>query len=272
MGRIAFGFVVLFALNVCFGQSTQSAVTPLLHAHAHNDYEHEHPLFDALANGYCSVEADVHLINGQLHVAHDKYRAMLAPTLEKLYLEPLAKRARENGGRIYRDGPASIYLLIDIKTEAEATYAKVREVLMRYPELITTFDDGGKMNRRAVTVIMTGGRARKTMEGEKVHYAAYDGKIGEDVNSDASTAFMPWLSGDWKASFKWDGEGAMPESEKKKLGDLVAKAHARLRLLRLWGAPDNVATWIELRSAGVDLINTDDLAGCREFLLSSKSP
>src|SRR5438128_1656766 len=31
--------------------------TPLLHAHAHNDYEHTHPLFDALEQGFCSVEA-----------------------------------------------------------------------------------------------------------------------------------------------------------------------------------------------------------------------
>ena len=36
-------------------------VVPLPNAHAHNDYEHKRPLFDALDHGFCSVEADVFL-------------------------------------------------------------------------------------------------------------------------------------------------------------------------------------------------------------------
>ena len=31
----------------------------LIHAHAHNDYEHARPLLDALDHGFCGVEADV---------------------------------------------------------------------------------------------------------------------------------------------------------------------------------------------------------------------
>ena len=45
--------------------------TPLVHAHAHNDYEHKRPLFDALEQGFCSVEADVWLVEGKLLVAHE---------------------------------------------------------------------------------------------------------------------------------------------------------------------------------------------------------
>ena len=40
--------------------------TPLIRAHAHNDYEHTRPLFDALDHGFGSVEADVHLVDGRL--------------------------------------------------------------------------------------------------------------------------------------------------------------------------------------------------------------
>ena len=43
----------------------------LTNAHAHNDYEHTHPLADALEQGFCSIEADIHLVNGKLLVAHD---------------------------------------------------------------------------------------------------------------------------------------------------------------------------------------------------------
>src|SRR5207237_4622701 len=45
--------------------STMAAV-PLIHAHAHNDYEHTRPLLDALDHGFCSVEADIHLVDGKL--------------------------------------------------------------------------------------------------------------------------------------------------------------------------------------------------------------
>ena len=45
---------------------------PLPAAHAHNDYWHERPLHDALERGFCSVEADVFLVDGQLLVGHAK--------------------------------------------------------------------------------------------------------------------------------------------------------------------------------------------------------
>jgi hypothetical protein len=45
-------------------------IVPLANAHAHNDYEHKRPLFDALDNGFTSVEADVFLVDGKLLVGH----------------------------------------------------------------------------------------------------------------------------------------------------------------------------------------------------------
>src|SRR4051812_35240043 len=98
-------------------------VKPLTNVHAHNDYEHTRPLFDALDNGFCSVEADIHLVDGKLLVAHDSKEVRPDRTLQSLYLDPLRKRAKQNGGRIYAKGPVSIILLIDIKTDATPTYA-----------------------------------------------------------------------------------------------------------------------------------------------------
>lgn len=40
-------------------------------AHSHYDYEHEHPLFDALSFNFKSIEADVYGIEDSLFVAHD---------------------------------------------------------------------------------------------------------------------------------------------------------------------------------------------------------
>ena len=77
-----------------------AAVTPLPHAHAHNDYEHARPLLDALAHGFCSVEADVFLRDGRLLVAHTPLDLKPERTLERLYLDPLRQRVRANGGQM----------------------------------------------------------------------------------------------------------------------------------------------------------------------------
>src|SRR5256885_2951300 len=53
--------------------------------HAHNDYEHPHPLFDALDAGARSVEADVFLVNGKLLVAHSWVDVRPERSLQSLY-------------------------------------------------------------------------------------------------------------------------------------------------------------------------------------------
>ena len=108
-------------------------VTPVKNAHAHNDYQHTRPLFDALDQGFNSVEADVFLVDGKLW---SDIRALdLKPdrTLESLYLDPLRERIRANGGKVYRDGPP-FWLLVDVKTEAKSTYAALHDVLARYAD------------------------------------------------------------------------------------------------------------------------------------------
>jgi hypothetical protein len=59
----------------------------------------------------------------------------------------------------------------------------------------------------------------------------------------------------------------MPEGERVKLLDLVDRAHAQGRRIRFWAIPDRPEAWGELLKAGVDLINTDDLAGLQAFLI-----
>ena len=111
---------------------------PLLRAHSHNDYEHARPLQDALDRGFCSIEADVYLVEGRLLVAHDRKDVVPSRTLTALYLEPLRERVRRNDGRVFRRGPAMI-LLVDVKSEASATYAALHSELEKYADMLTTF-------------------------------------------------------------------------------------------------------------------------------------
>ena len=150
--RFPFAFVLTLAVA-----ATGADTPPLKQAHAHNDYEHARPLFDALERGFCSIEADVYLIEGKLLVAHDRKDVKPERTLASLYLEPLQQRVRQNGGRVFRDGPGLI-LLVDIKSEAEPTYAALHTELAKYSEMLTRFSGEG-IRRGAVTVIGGGDSA-----------------------------------------------------------------------------------------------------------------
>jgi hypothetical protein len=238
---------------------------PLVRAHAHNDYEHKRPLLDALDHGFCGVEADIHLVDGKLLVAHDRDKVSPERTLEALYLDPLRERAKANGGRVHPNGP-DVMLLIDIKSGAEPTYAVLRVVLKGYAEILTEFSVN-QTRTNAVTVVVSGNRPRETMAKEAHRYAAYDGRLA-DLGSTATPGFIPLISDNWASHFQWRGTGPLADAEREKLRHLVRTAHREGRRFRFWGAPDTPEVWKEFYEAGVDLINTDNLAGLREFLLN----
>ena len=51
MKKLLAGMLVVMAVASGRGQTVTNSPKPLLRAHAHNDYEHKHPLFDALEQG-----------------------------------------------------------------------------------------------------------------------------------------------------------------------------------------------------------------------------
>ncbi len=265
--RSLLSFVLFAIFNSGMGAAAADA-PPLIRAHAHNDYEHPRPLLDALACGFGSIEADVHLVDGGLLVAHERKAVQPARTLEALYLDPLRERVRQNGGRVYRGGP-TIILLIDVKSEATATYGALHDLLKNYAEMLTVFRDGGT-TPGAITVIVSGSRAPGVMAAQSLRYAAMDGRI-DDLAGQTAPAFIPLVSDNWQKVFTWRWTGPMPAEDARKLKNLVEQAHAQGRQLRFWNTPDTPAAWSLLYEAGVDLINTDQLVGLQEFLRGRKS-
>ncbi len=263
--QISHAALVLLASALLTGL-TQAQPVPLPRAHAHNDYQHERPLLDALDHGFCSIEADIHLVEGELLVAHDRDEVQPGRTLQTLYLDPLRERIRQNEGWVYPGGP-SVILLIDIKSEAEATYAVLRRVLRQYADILTIFTPE-TLDKGPVTAIISGNRPRATMEAEAVRYAAYDGRLDDlDAASPAPATFIPLVSSNWIKIARWYGAKDMPERERRRLHEVVEKAHAQGRKIRFWATSDNPVVWRELYEAGVDLLNADDLDGLRDFLL-----
>ena len=263
--------VCSLSLLSCASQPTVAPVTPLAQAHAHNDYRHDRPLHDALDHGFTGVEADIFLVEGDLYVAHDRHEITPERTLRRLYLDPLRERVRQNAGRVYPDGP-QVTLLIDFKSEAVSTYRVLDRVLTEYRDIFTSFGPSGRTDK-AVLAVISGNRPYEMMASQEVRYAGYDGRLA-DLQSQASADFMPLISDRWGAHFTWAGVGEMPDTERGKLREIVRTVHQKGRRVRFWATPDNPspareALWRELVSAGVDMLNTDDLEGLQEFLLAN---
>jgi hypothetical protein len=261
--------LLLFQANV-WGAVSPDTVTVPHPAHAHNDYMHEHPLFDALENGFRSIEADVFTQGDSLYVAHDRKDIKPGRTLRELYLEPLMEYISEDEKTIY-DSAYPLILLIDIKDDALTTYSLLDRILNDYREILCKLTPEGYV-RGSVMVIVSGNRPIEYMMQQTQRFAFMDGRM-EDLSEEYPPLLMPLISDRWTKYFSWMGKGDMPEKERTQFRLYVQRAHENGQLIRFWATPDipgkeREAVWTELLEAGVDLINTDDLGGLRVFLLA----
>jgi hypothetical protein len=241
-------------------------LSPLEHAHAHNDYVHARPLLGALELGFNSIEADVYLVNGQLLVAHNRDSVDTQRTLEALYLAPLRAYVQQHGGRAY-PGVQPLTLLIDVKSDSEATYASLDSLLRRYADLFTIFA-GDVVIQGPVIAVISGERAIGAMRKARVRFAGVDGRLADLRQSlPATRALMPLVSDSWDHITKWKGDGVAPVTIRRDLERVVTLAHRQGKRIRFWGTPDNEAVWQLLLDARVDLIGADDLDALRTFLI-----
>ncbi len=245
--------------------SARAAVVPLPQAYSHNDYKQARPLEDALDRGFCSVEADVHLRGDELFVAHTGGEIKPGATLRTLYLDPLLKRVRANGGRVYPGGPTFV-LMVEFKSGGEESWPVLKKMLEPYAEMLTAFTPE-LTEHGAVTVVITGHTPDALLRAEKRRLAGLDGGYG-DRNSEEPTLY-PVISASWGSRFEWRG-GRMDSAERARLDRAVKDAHGHARLIRFWGIPDREETWALLRDAGVDLINTDHIERLKKFLLAPR--
>lgn len=238
----------------------------LIHAHAHNDYEHPRPLLDALDHGFHSVEADIWLVDGKILVAHDE--GEWKGTFEDLYLDPLQARVREHGS-VHGDG-APFLLWIDLKDGSPELNKELEELLAQYP-MLTVFTDT-EITEGPVTAILTGDAESKTRHLARfpARRVCRDGThTPEDPSADNR---WRWVALRWGSYFDWRGEGELPQDERAKLLDLVGNIHAKGRKLRFWGNPDKESYWNLALETGIDLINTDRLEDLENFLAKKPAP
>ncbi len=246
-------YLLLTAILVAFGFCPAQTIHP--NAHAHNDYEHQRPLLDALHNGFRSVEADIHLIDGELYVSHSKPKRSEARTLQALYLNPLDSLVQLHA---ITHSANSIILLIDIKTDATRTLEKLIGVLKNYPALFPPKAPGS-----IIQVVISGNRDYDMII--RTEGVFIDGRPG-DLGKEYSANKMPLISDHFGNWMHWNGKGTPNASELQQIRSLAERVHAEDKKLRLWAIPDTEQAWGVLLDAGVDLINTDRLEDLHEFL------
>ena len=149
--------------------------------HSHNDYWRQVPLYDALAAGCNSVEADVWLSGDDLFVGHIKKSLTKERTLESLYINPLisiltnqnkpsqvtttnetsstvaSPSTTQLNGVFYNNPEIPLTLLIDMKTDGASTFPAVLEHLepLRSRGWLTHFN-GTAVVPGLITVVGTG--------------------------------------------------------------------------------------------------------------------
>jgi hypothetical protein len=215
-----------------------------------------------------SVEADIFLRHGQLRVAHTVLGIRKRKTLKNLYLEPLRKRIKEQGGKVYSKGPMEFELMIDLKDGGPDMMLALKKQLLEYQDILTIYT-GGKKVPGAVRVILSGGQNPRDYRLDDPRVYSSDGGLPLfDTTLDSS--LVPRVSTSYRGQLKWRGRGPIPPDEKQKLQQMMAHAKQYGRKSRLWATPNKEAIWKEQLDAGQYWINVDDLARFRKFYLAYK--
>ena len=251
-----FKLITIVFIVINFNLSAQPQQYTVANAHSHNDYEKEFPFWNAYSNGFGSMEADIFLLNNELYVAHDTIQLKLIRTLDSLYLLPLQHCINKNKGFVYSDNKRQLQLLIDIKTETGSTLKKLVEKLKSYPTII---------NNRSVKIVITGNRPEPSQFSSYPAYILFDGELNKDYSGNALKRIV-MMSDNLKRYSLWNGDGMLPEQDRKKISDAINKSHKLNKKVRFWNAPDNINSWSQLINLDVDFINTDKISGLAMFL------
>ncbi len=240
-----------------------------IHSHAHNDYEHDRPLLDALDNKFYSVEADFWMMNGIIVVAHDKKEKAsdYAGTLKELYLDPLQKLVDKKGS-VHGDG-IPFYLWLDIKDGGDEVRPVLHKLLKQY-SMLSTFTDE-KVERRPVTAILTGDAKSKSayVDEYSKRWACRDSNYYDKKDPKADRKWR-WYALKWSNYVKWYGKEPIRPEELKKWKTIVDDIHAKGRKVRFYAVPDNKMYWQKALEVGVDQINTDKLDKLNAYLKTVK--
>lgn len=232
----------LFAFANLWAQNTISG-------HSHNDYEQKRPLSTAFEAKMGSIEADVHLVNHNLYVAHDADEINPSNALDNLYLKPLAKMVRKK--KAY-----PMVLLIDIKSRADSTLDEIIKQIAHYSTFI-------KANS-PIQFVISGNRPNPEKWSSYPRFIQFDGRPSENYTPEQWQRIG--MVSESFGKYSKLGQKDIPQETFVKMKTTVDAVHAQNKKIRFWATPDSKDVWQALAKMGVDFINTDRPTALRIFL------
>ncbi|KAI0125366.1 PLC-like phosphodiesterase [Xylariales sp. AK1849] len=254
--------------------------------HSHNDYWRPLPFWSALSAGAVSIEADVWLYDGTLHVGHEQSALTNERTLDSLYIQPILEvlRRQNPNSTFVTNAPTkngvydtssgqTLYLFIDVKTDGSMAWPYVVEALapLRDAGYLTTFN-GTAVVSGPVTVIGTGNAPLNQVQGVSPRDYFWDAQIPtlNTTFSNITKEVSPIASTDFASQFGEVRSKGFNSTQLALLQTQVKTAHAKGILVRYWDQPGwpigtRNAIWRELWDEGVDILNVDDLEAISNF-------
>lgn len=254
--------------------------------HSHNDYWRAIPFYSALSVGAISVEADVWLKNGTLHVGHEESALTAERTFDSLYIQPILSvlRAQNPNSSYVSDPPTkngvydtsggqTLYLFVDLKTDGPTTFPVVVKALepLRSAGYLTTFNGSG-ITSGPVTVIGTGNTPLNQVQGISPRDYFYDAPLPtlNSTFSNITSLVSPIASTSFSSQFGAVRNVTFNATQEALLKEQIKTAHGKGILVRYWDQPGwPVGTrngiWRKLWNEGADLLNVDDLEGAANF-------
>lgn len=222
--------------------------------HSHNDYTHTIPFWDAYSNGATSIEADIFLKDNNLYVAHNQEDISPSRTLEELYLKPL-----ETALKMKYKKEQQLFLLIDIKTDAEPTLNKLVAVLNKYKAI--TSDPN-------IKIIISGNRPNSETYIKYPAFIFFDfQELGKSISKE-NWEKVAMVSLDFKKYSPWNGLGRLTHDDYNRISAIIATAKATNKPFRFWATPDTKSAWKVFLELGVDILNTDSPYNCVQYIQS----
>ena len=246
---------ILAPVQVITAQSIKTYTTA--QAHSHNDYERQRAFTDAYEQQFGSVEADVFLVNDTLFVAHNLKDIRSGRTFSNLYLKPILAQTEKNNGHIYAQEDVSLQLLIDLKTAGPETLAALIKELEPHQQILAPAG--------TVRIVVSGNVPDAAAFEQYPKFIYFDGRP-ENTYSPAQMAHIGLISQAFQKYSKWNGEGPLPEKDKKAIQKMISQVHDLGKKVRVWATPDNINSWKTMMALGVDYLNTDNVRELGDYL------
>jgi alkaline phosphatase len=224
--------------------------------HSHNDYEQATPFWLAWGQQFGSIEADIFWLNGQMLVGHNLEEIKNGRTLEEYYLKPLLSCLQKNNGHPYADTTRELQMLIDVKTDSIATLNALIGLLKKYPPLVNT---------PSIHWVISGRRPIPSLYTSYPSFIEFDGILRDEYSTEALSRIV-MMSDDLHHYTHWNGLTNIPAADLPALQQVISRAHALKKPVRLWDAPDFPNAWTQLMQLQVDFINTDHIHQLADFL------